>query len=232
MLPISWMMRLDSSLNFIKFSGFPFRAWAFSSFFQLFLDFAHSLFVFQDYILCNSFNTEVDFKFSSWFISPLQFLGAGWLWIICRVALILFLLSFHFTRAQFPGAGRCTFRSVLLLLLFPRTFRVQSSVVVEASRVSLIKFSFPFVRNHSVDAICHHEIVHNNGIGPYRPELLSFVLRSGQIDPADSVVSSFPLTVIVDFLGFDRSSSGALSPDVRIEVTLNEHPRWNNSFHL
>ena len=53
---------------------------------------------------------------NDWLIFPSPFPGTGWLWIICRVVLILSLLSFH-PPHQLSGARRHTLRGVSLLLL-------------------------------------------------------------------------------------------------------------------
>ena len=129
MLPISWIMRRDSSLNVIEFSGFSqtfkhrFRAWAISEFPHYFLDLTQPFSIFQDYILCNSFNSEVNFKFrlfflNRWLSTPHPFPDARWFWVVCWSTLFL---SLH----QFLGAWRrtlrCVFQLLLLLLRLPGT---------------------------------------------------------------------------------------------------------------
>ena len=150
-----------------------FRAWTSSEFFHYYLDFAHSLFIYQDYILCNSFNCEVNFRFrlllNSWPISPLQETGGGWLWVMCRVALISSLLSSH-PPHQLPGARRRTLRGVLLLLPLRLPSLKYNLRCGTRRRESLEWSSFSFLRNHFIDAICRHRIVHNHGIGPCLPE--------------------------------------------------------------
>ena len=106
--------------DYMEFSGFP-RSYRIDFVREPFLVFstnswifAHSLFIFQDYFLCNSFNSEVDKLFlNCWLSSTLQFPGTEKLRVICWVTLLLTLPSLH----QFPGAGRRTLRGVLLLLL-------------------------------------------------------------------------------------------------------------------
>ena len=69
-------MPLDSSLKIIEFfcflrssrTGFVYEPFLN---FHFFLDFAHSLFILQDYIVSNSFNSEADFKFGLFFNSSL-----------------------------------------------------------------------------------------------------------------------------------------------------------------
>ena len=173
--------------------------------------------------------------------SRFQFPGAGYLWVFCRVALILFLLSFPFAH-QFLGARRCTFRSVLLLLLrLPRTFEFNlrwGSLRRESLRVKFVPL---FEKS------------------PFRCNLLTqkcMQLRHQTLS-ARIVLSSFPLTVILHIsrlrevvarrffhLDCPQRSRGvkktvslpsllslppAMSPNWRIEVALNEHPRWNKN---
>ena len=120
-------MRLDSSLNLMDFPVFT------KSFFRLMwygIQFAicqplfgclHSFFIFNDYVLCISFNSEVDFKFRLFFLNKRlttshQFPDARKFWVVRWVTLFLF-------SHLFPGARSSTLRCVLLLLLrLPRTF--------------------------------------------------------------------------------------------------------------
>ena len=88
-LPSSWMMRRDSSLKITEFSGFL-KSSRIDFGYELvlkiphyFLYLAHSLFILQDYIVSNSFNSEVDFRFRPffnmsdvWYMPPQQFPAA------------------------------------------------------------------------------------------------------------------------------------------------------------
>ena len=77
--------------------------------FHHFLNLTHSSLIFQDHILCNSFNSEVDFKFrlfflNRWLSTPHQFPDARWFWVVCWGTLVLF-------SHQFPDARSSTFVS-------------------------------------------------------------------------------------------------------------------------
>ena len=142
-----FLAEFHNFLGFLKSSRNRYRAWSHFLIFHLFLDFLHLLFIFQDYILNNSCDSEVYFEcrlfLNKWLSIPLQFPCAGQFWVICWVTLTLSLLSLH-SLHQFPGAGRRTLKSVLLLVLLlllllrlPSTFKYnQSSVRNEALRVS------------------------------------------------------------------------------------------------
>ena len=133
MLPSSWMMRLDSSLKIMEFSG-CLRSSRIAFVYEPFLNFPTSSGIwsirsssFKDYNVSNSFNSEVGFKFRLFFnrkiFLAVLFPAAGCFRILCRVACILFWLFLNqIPRRLFPAADRCTFRCAfpLLLLLRPR----------------------------------------------------------------------------------------------------------------
>ena len=78
-----------------------FRVWAFPQFVH-YLYFAHSLFIFLVYIVGNSFNSEIDFKFRLLLnlrgvrhITPQQFPAAKGFWILCWITWIFSQLFLH-----------------------------------------------------------------------------------------------------------------------------------------
>ena len=62
---------------------------------------------------------------------------------------------------------------------------------------SLANGLFSSLRDHYVDAICRHRLQYSYGVRSRLPKLQVFVLCSGQIDPTDSVLVSFPFAIVV-----------------------------------
>ena len=109
----TWFSTEDHITLFLHIVTNGFCAWSNFQLLQLFVDFFHLFFVFQDGILRYSFHSKIDFEFwlfvNTWNRIPLQFPETGRTWILCRIAFDISILSSDLI--QFPGARRRTTES-------------------------------------------------------------------------------------------------------------------------
>ena len=126
------------------------------------MDFARPLFIFQDYILCNSFDSEVDFKSGS-FSTRDSALRSSFLALGCSGLSV-----------GLPFSSLCTLCTTFLVLVLEGALSevsccccccdcqaLVSTIFVAGRGVESLsnKVQFPFLRNCFVSAICQHRLI-------------------------------------------------------------------------